>query len=83
MDSACKLCCYNPKKRCIRQLNHKFLTHEPLQAACGAHLKLQIVSSDGCEVSPDVFPDLHIQVSYHLRLLQTVVVLCVAANFDK
>ena len=61
----CGLCINNPRKRCLRQLDTKYIVSDVLRAPCGAELCLQLRGSDETEGAMDwsMPTGLHAQVS--------------------
>lgn len=63
-STACDLCRCNPKKRCLRQLDSKYIAGEVMKAACGAELQLSLTTTDAAQADTvdKLLPDLFVKV---------------------
>ena len=64
-SALCDLCRCNPKKKCLRQLDSKYIAGEVMKAACGAELQLSLTTTGAAEADTvdKLLPDLFVKVS--------------------
>lgn len=56
------MCQCNPNKKCLRQLDVKYLAFEAIKSGCGAELTVQLVNRDGTLAAPEAAAGMYVQV---------------------